>query len=729
MADLVVVESPTKVKTIRKILGRGFSVKATVGHIKDLPKNDLGVDLESFSPRYEVIPGKEKVIKEIKASSQKADKVLIATDPDREGEAIAWHVKEEIGDGKECFRVLINEITKKGVEEAIKNPGPLDPNRFSAQKARRVLDRLVGYLISPLLWDKVKRGLSAGRVQSVAVRLICEREREIREFVPEEFWEVYGTFSADGSSFEAKLDGKLKSEKEALSILDKARSARFTVSGVRKKEVKGPLVPPFITSTLQQEAHRRFGFSPKKTMLLAQRLYEGVDIEGKGTIGLITYMRTDSVRLSDEAVARARKIIKNLFGKEFLPARKNVFKNKKSSQDAHEAIRPTIPEITPDELKRKIDPDLHRLYELIWRRFIASQMLPPRYEELTFDVVGDSLVFKARFRRRIFQGYQRLYGEKGEDGRKFPSVEDGMDVTLEDIRHEKKVTEPPKRYTVGTLIRTLEEKGIGRPSTYAAIVSTIQERGYVTLEGGHFKPTFLGEVITNLLVKYFPTIMDVKFTANMEEKLDEVEEGKERWVDMVREFYAVLEKDLERAKKLMENLKRDGLETDLKCRLCGSKMVVRFGKNGPFLLCSRYPECKGRGEIELDEKGDIVFKDSSLGRTCKKCGSPLVERRGRFGRFLACSRYPECKYTEPFPIGFKCPECGADVVEKVTGKGKVFYSCSRYPDCSFSSWYLPVERKCPNCGNGYMVLKVSSKGRKYLQCPKCKKNFPLKSRS
>ncbi len=724
MPNLLIVESPTKVKTIKRILGNTFTVKATKGHIKDLPKNKLGVDLSNFFPNYQLIPGKEKIVRDIKRSSKSAKKVLIATDPDREGEAIAWHVREEIGDKDKCLRVLIHEITEKGIKEAIKNPGPLNENRFLAQRARRVLDRLVGYLISPLLWEKVKRGLSAGRVQSVAVRLICEREKRIREFVPEKFWEITGVFRVDGEVFEASYKNKVKDEKEVEIILRKAKDAKFKIKDVKIKKVKSSLVPPFITSTLQQEAYKRFRFSPKKTMILAQKLYEGVDIKGKGTTGLITYMRTDSLRLSDEAVSKARSIIESMFGSDFLPRRKNVFKNKKGSQDAHEAIRPTHPELTPESLKNKIDTDLLKLYDLIWKRFISSQMLPPEFEELTFNVEGGKdLIFKAKFKKMVFPGYSVLYSTDEEKGEKLPDVREGSTVILEDVKAQEKSTKPPPRYTPGTLVKVLEEKGIGRPSTYATIVSTIQERGYVEVEGGHLKPTLLGEVVNDLLVKHFPTIMDVKFTAQMEEKLDLIEEGKESWEDMIREFYQILKEDLEKAKGLMENLKTKGLKTDIKCRVCGEKMVVRFGKNGPFLVCSRYPQCTGKGEITVDEDGNLKLKEERhVERVCKVCGAPLVEKRGRFGRFLACSKYPNCKYTEPYPIGVKCPKCGGEILERVSKKGKIFYACSNYPECDFSSWDRPTEKTCPMCG-GTLFVRGSKNSKEYLFCATCRKRI------
>ncbi len=724
MKDLVIVESPTKVKTIKKILGKGVEVKATVGHIKDLPKNSLGVDIKNnFTPEYVVIPGKEKIIESLKKSSKKADRILIATDPDREGEAIAWHVKEEIGDGKDIFRVLIHEITKKGVKEALKNPQSLDINRFSAQKARRVLDRLVGYLISPLLWDKVKRGLSAGRVQSVAVRLICEREEEIRRFKPEEYWEVYGEFEIDGFTIRAKLSERLKDKEEVEKIKEKLKRSKFYVSKVEKKTTKAPLIPPFITSTLQQEAYKRFKFSPKKTMMIAQRLYEGVEIGDMGSVGLITYMRTDSVRVSDEAIRAVRGFIKEEFGEDYLPKFRNIYKNRKSSQDAHEAIRPTRIELTPDKLKKYLDRDHLRLYELIWKRFVASQMLPPMYDELSVEVKGDDLVFKAKFRKEIFKGYHVILRDEEEKGEKLPDIKEGKEAKVIKIEEDQKFTKPPPRYSVSTLIKTLEEKGIGRPSTYATIVSTIQERGYVTLEKGFFKPTLLGEVINNLLVKYFPTIMDVGFTATMEERLDKVEEGEERWEEMVRDFFKILDSDLSKARSMMDDLKRNGLKTSIICEICGSPMVIRFGKNSPYIVCSKYPECKNRGDIEIDEKGEIkIKKEEDTGRICKICGSPLVVKKGKFGRFLACKSYPDCNYTEPFPIGVKCPLCGEDVVERVSKSGRIFYSCSS-PKCSFISWDEPFPKEC-ECGSKYLVIKKGRRG-KYLQCPSCRKNYSL----
>ncbi len=728
---LLVVESPTKVKTISKFLGKDFVIKASKGHVKDLPENSLGVDVtNNFKPTYITIKGKEKVIKEIRDAAAKVDEIYLAPDPDREGEAIAWHIAEEIRKkvkDKPIKRAVFHEITKRAVEDAINNPRDLDENLFNAQQARRILDRLVGYNLSPLLWEKVKRGLSAGRVQSVAVKIICEREKKIREFVPEEYWTVTALLKASTppeiTARLSKIEGKkaeIKSEEEVKVILSDLESSDFVVEKVEKKEVKRNPPPPFITSTLQQEASRRFGYSAKKTMMIAQRLYEGVDLGPYGTVGLITYMRTDSVRIADEAVSMVRDFIREKYGEEFLPSSPNKFKNKNAAQDAHEAIRPTSMDYPPDSIEQYLDKDSFRLYRLIWERFVASQMPPARYDQHTITIRAGKYTFTATGKKLIFPGFLKVYREQEEENGEmiFPEVKVGEKLDVLKITPEQHFTKPPPRFNEGTLVRELEEKGIGRPSTYATIISTIQERGYVRKEKNFLVPTDLGFLITELLDKSFPDIMNEKFTAEMEERLDLIEEGKRDWVEDLREFYSKFERDLERAREEMKNIKKEGVEvTDEECPVCGAKLVVRYGRYGKFLACSRYPECKYTRPLPEE----IEYSDEK----CPVCGSRLIIKRGKGGvRYLACERYPKCNYTAPYSLKIKCPQCGeGEIVERVTGKGKIFYSCSRYPECKFALWDEPVDHPCPSCGYPILVKKKGRGKSYYYQCPSCNSRF------
>lgn len=740
--SLVIVESPAKANTLKKYLGKNFQVKASVGHVKDLPPKKLGVNLKkNFEPEYEVIKGKKKVLDEIKKLSEKADKVFLAPDPDREGEAIAWHIYEDIKKkNKHVYRVLFNEITKKAVLEAISKPQSLDKDKYQAQQARRILDRLVGYQISPLLWDKVRRGLSAGRVQSVAVRIVSDREKEILAFKTEEYWTIIVICSHDGKEFEAKLyqiDGKkpeISTEKEAKTIVSHVSGANFTVSEVIQKERKKNPVAPFITSKLQQDAARKLGFTTKKTMTLAQMLYEGVELGDEEAQGLITYMRTDSTRLSNEAVTAVREYIAKKYGKDYLPDSPNLYKSQKAAQEAHEAIRPTSLEWTPEKVKRFLEADMFRLYELIWNRFVACQMVPAVLDQTTLviDAVSSQApkgkyVFRANGQVVKFPGFMAVYREEREEVQRkknngdddenqdqektLPLIKEKETLSVKNITPNQHFTEPPPRYSEASLVKALEENGIGRPSTYASILSAIQSREYVEKKENRFYPTELGTLVTDLLLKSFPSIMDVEFTAAMEEKLDLVEEGKEDWIKMLKEFYGPFSETLKKAKSQMRDVKKEVVTTEHKCEKCGSPMVIKWGRHGQFLACSKYPECKSTKEITVTQDGEVeIQKAETTSEICEKCQSPLVVKQGRFGRFLACSKYPECKFTKSISIGVKCPENDeGDIVERRSRGGKVFYSCSKYPKCKFATWYKPVSRPCPQCKALYLSEKYTKK--------------------
>ncbi|OGQ18631.1 MAG: DNA topoisomerase I [Deltaproteobacteria bacterium RIFCSPHIGHO2_02_FULL_40_11] len=735
---LVIVESPAKANTLKKYLGKGFKVAASIGHVKDLPKKSLGVNLEKdFEPEYEVIQGKKKILSELKKLANSVDEVFLAPDPDREGEAIAWHIYEDLkSKNKKIQRVLFNEITKRAVQEAIQHPLELNKHKYEAQQTRRILDRLVGYKISPILWDKVRRGLSAGRVQSVALRMVVERDHEIAAFKSEEYWTIIATLSYDKTAFDAKLqkiDGKkaeVSNQKEADHILQNLKGATYNVFEVKKQERKKNPVPPFITSKLQQDAARKLGFSTKKTMMLAQRLYEGIEMGSEGATGLITYMRTDSVRLSNDAVSQVRDFITKQYGKDYIPDTPNFYKGKKSAQDAHEAIRPTSTEYPPHKVKRYVERDMFRLYELIWNRFVACQMTPAVYDQTTLliDAEGSQTkkgqyVFYATGRILKFNGFLAVYQEeieekqlqKGEDKEEdrdtsLPNVQEKDILNFEKLTPNQHFTEPPPRYSEASLVKALEENGIGRPSTYASIISAIQNRDYVVKKENRFYPTDLGQLITELLVKSFPKVMDIEFTAQLEEKLDAIEEGKENWVSVLREFYTPFDERLQKAKKEMRNVKTEAAETKHKCDKCGSGMVVKWGRRGKFLACSSYPDCKNTKEIHITDEGEVEIKpQETVDEKCEKCASPMTVKHGRFGRFLACSKYPECKSTKSFSVGVKCPEkeCQGDVVEKRSRAKRIFYGCSKYPECKFASWYKPIKKACPDCKATFLVLKIT----------------------
>ena len=734
--SLIVVESPAKAKTISKYLGKDFIVKASVGHIKDLPKSKIGVDVKKgFEADYQVVRGKGKVVAEIKKAAKEADVVYLAPDPDREGEAIAWHIAEEIGDTKKIYRVLFNEITKSAIQEAIKHPGKLDEDKYEAQQTRRILDRLVGYKISPILWDKVKMGLSAGRVQSVAVRVICDREREIQAFVAVEYWSV--TAELEGKKppvFTAKLThlkGKkadLKNEKDSGTLVDGLKGASYIVKKIERKERKRNPSPPFITSKLQQEAARKLRFTAKKTMMLAQKLYEGVELGTEGPTGLISYMRTDSTRVAGEALTAVREFIVDRYGKEFLPAAPVHYKSAKAAQEAHEAIRPTSLENTPEKVKDFLSKDEYNLYELIWNRFVASQMNPAILDQTSIDITANDATFRATGSVIKFPGFMSVYiegkdteEEEDKEGR-LPELKEGEVLKLVRLKPEQHFTEPPPRFSEATLVKELEEKGIGRPSTYAAIISTIQEKEYAKLDKRVFYPTELGMLVTDLLVKNFPNILDVEFTAQMEEKLDDIEEGKAKRLKVLKEFYGPFEETVKAASKDMRDVKKEEIPTDITCEKCGAKMVVKWGRMGQFLACPNYPECKNTKNFKKDDTGKLEAVEEKVeetGEVCPKCGKPMVIKTGRFGKFIACSDYPACKTTKAITTGVKCPDCGeGELTEKRSKKGKVFFSCSRYPDCKFATWNRPVPEKCPQCGASFLVEKYSKSEGNYIACIK-----------
>ena len=745
---LVIVESPAKASTIKKYLGAGFEVKASVGHVKDLPKATIGIDIEhDFQPKYVVIDSKKKIIAEIKAAAKKASRVLLAPDPDREGEAIAWHIADEIRDSNpNIHRVMFNEITKKAVLEAIEHPLELDLKKYESQQARRVLDRLVGYQISPILWTKVRRGLSAGRVQSVAVRVLVEREEEIKAFQTEEYWsvevEVEGVSPPAFTARVVKVDGEkpvLVNEEHATRALEFIRASAPKVTSVERKERRKNPPAPFITSRLQQEASSKLRFSPKRTMGLAQRLYEGLELGAEGPTGLITYMRTDSTRISDDAVRDVRTMIASRFSPAHLPSEPNIFKSKKSAQDAHEAIRPTLLDHDPERVRvlltesgsardaREVE-DLVKLYMLIWNRFVACQMTPAVFDQTTIEIDAGRVGLRASGQVMRFPGYLDVYAETQEDAAAdedgsgtLPDVKQGEVLRVVGEKPEQHFTQPPPRYSEATLVRELEEKGIGRPSTYAAILSTVQDRGYAEKKEGRLAPTELGVVVNGLLVKSFPDILNTDFTAQMEEQLDEVEEGAADWIKLLRDFYVPFERDLTRAKVEMRDIKREEEPTEEVCEKCGKPMVIKWGRNGHFLACSGYPECRNTKEYSRNPDGTLTVLPTTRpsDQTCPTCSSPMVVRRGRFGEFLACSRYPDCKTTSPISLGVVCPKpnCGGYLTEKRSKRGKVFFGCSNYAKskCDFVSWDRPIPKPCPQCGAVFVVQKVSRSGSR-LRC-------------
>jgi DNA topoisomerase-1 len=811
--SLVIVESPAKAGTITKFLGSKYLVKASMGHVRDLPKNKIGVDEKTFKPTYETLPGRKKVLEEIRKHASKADAIYLAPDPDREGEAICWHLAQELkGAKKKIYRVMFNEITKRAILHAMENPGVIDQNKVDAQQARRILDRLVGYKISPLLWDKVRRGLSAGRVQSVGLRLMVARERERINFKPEEYWSLAAKLeAAKPPPFEARLsrrDGKkfeAHTKDEMDEVLAGLKGATWKVTEVVAKEKRKNPAPPFITSKLQQEASRRFGFTVKKTMMLAQRLYEGMDLGEQGTVGLITYMRTDSTRVSQEALAEVREHIARTWGKEFVPDEPRVFAARKQAQEAHEAIRPTSLELSPESVAGFLSKDELNMYQLIWKRFVSSQMEAAVFDTTTADIEAARFTFRASGAVVKFPGWLNAWNDAEsrrkddaddaaarEDSRRntesdeaseeseglLPPLEAGQVLTLQGLEPAQHFTQPPPRFSEAMLVKALEENGIGRPSTYASILATIQNREYVEKDKGRFVPSELGILVSDLLVESFPDIIDVEYTAKMEEELDEIEEGRVKWVQALKEFNVKFTKDLKIAAKEMRNVKTEETPTEQVCGKCGKTMVVKWGRYGKFLACSGYPECRNTAElkdkegvgdpddaaggdtaanaaplheeicekcgksmvvrrgrfgqflactgypackntrrIQINAEGEVTSKkDQLLDEPCPQCGKQLAVKHGRFGEFTACSNYPECRYIKLKEVGVACPKDGGAIVERRSRRGKTFYGCNNYPDCDFVVWYHPVPKPCPQCGAAFLMEKKTKRDGEILVC-------------
>ena len=736
---LVVVESPAKARTISKYLDSGYTVKATVGHLRDLPQRELGVDVDKgFAPKYVTIRGKGKQLAEIKRAAKKSDQVLLATDPDREGEAIAWHVADQLGDGSKIRRVLFHEITKDAISEAIENPTDIDDQKVEAQQARRILDRLVGYKVSPLLWRSVKTGLSAGRVQTVALRIIVEREQAIRDFKPQEYWSIDAELEAKRKRFGAKLhkiDGKkleLHSEKDARAVVKAVKGKPFVVTAVQRKQRRRRPAPPFITSTLQQEAAKRLGFASRRTMRTAQQLYEGVEMGKQGAVGLITYMRTDSPRVAPIAIDAVREYVTTRYDERYLPAKPNVYRTKKSAraQEAHEAIRPTDVALAPEKIRKYLTGDLYKLYRLIWQRFVASQMMPAVYDTTTIDFDIDKYLFRATGSVMVFDGFHVLYADTKEAGEEqtfedlapVPALEKGDEAAVKKITPNQHFTEPPPRFSEASLVKELEANGIGRPSTYASIVSTLRERDYVRLENRRFNPTDLGETVTRVMVARFPDIFNVEFTSQMETELDKVEEGELGWQTVLQDFYGPFSKALESvdtAAMIREAHDVGEIEKE-PCPTCGGKLTVKSGRFGPFVACSNYPECRYTKPL----KGDKA-PDKPTDEVCKECGAPMVIKAGRYGEFLACTQYPKCKHTRPIPLGVKCPKCGGELAQRRTRRGRSFYGCSNYPECDFSTWHRPVPDRCTECGNEGAEQRSTKARGEYRLCLKCGNEFPV----
>ena len=786
---LVVVESPAKAKTINKYLGKDFKVVASMGHIRDLPKSKLGVDVDGgFAPVYDVIPTRKKVIKALKDAAKNVEHIYVATDPDREGEAIGWHLANELGTKKrKVSRLMFNEITKSAVLEALEQAGEIDLRMVDAQQARRVLDRLVGYKLSPLLWDKVRRGLSAGRVQSVALKLVCDREAEIEAFEPEEYWHIAARLAGSAPpEFDAKLvkQGKdaikVENEVRAKGILADLEGASYSVESVATKERKKSALPPFITSKLQQASR----FSVKRTMVVAQQLYEGIELPGEGAVGLITYMRTDSTRVSEQALDEVRGYIGERFGSTFVPTKPNRFRTKKGAQDAHEAIRPTSMAHDPESVKSHLTEDQHYLYRLIWSRFVASQMPPATFDDTTLDVAAAGYVLRAKGSVPKFAGWMAVYDSSGKDPVSTPasgqpnrtadetselatgllpalSRDDALE--LKKLTPEQKFTQPPARFSEATLVKELEENGIGRPSTYASIIGVLQVREYTEKVEGRFKPSRLGRLVTELLTDSFDRIIQVDYTREMEERLDKIEEGVADYAGTLGSFYKAFQDDLAKAAKSMPDIKTKGLPSDETCDKCGSPMIIKVGKFGMFLACSAYPDCTNTRELEQTETSSEQEEEA-----CENCGRPMVVKRGRFGQFLACSGYPDCKTTRKLittaqglsaakpdqPLDEKCPKCdanlvikhgrfgeftacsnypkcryvklkstgvacptdGGDLVERKSRRGRVFYGCANYPDCDFTLWNKPLAEACPDCGAPFLVEKVTKRHGRQVLC-------------
>ncbi len=734
--SLVVVESPGKAKTINKILGKDFVVKSCMGHVRDLPPKELGIDVDNdFQPRYVTIRGKGKLLTELRRAAQKVDDIYLATDPDREGEAIAWHLANAITrKDDQVKRILFNEITPRAVRESLERWGYLDMNKVNAQQARRVLDRLVGYEISPLLWKVIHSGLSAGRVQSVAVRLICERDKEIEAFTPEEYWSIDALMriaSDNGKPVEpfrarllrhAGVKIQIGAKEQADRIVEDLQRQTFKVREVKRREQTRRPAPPFTTSTLQQDCARRLRFSVKRTMAVAQQLYEGVEVDGE-VQGLITYMRTDSVRVADEAVQEVRGEIGRLYGQVYVPDSPNTYKTRNSAQDAHEAIRPTSVELHPDAMRKLLNADQARVYELIWKRFVASQMKPQVLSITTVNIAAGDYLLRTTGSSVKFPGFTLLYTESKEEEEEDqavtlpPDLANGQELQLHELDPEQHFTKPPPRYTEASLVKQLEADGIGRPSTYAQIITTIQDRGYVDkVDNRFFVATERGHTVNNLLVETFPHLFNIEFTARMEDRLDQIEEGRDGWVGAVRDFYGSWREDLEHANARRKELKQSlQQESDVVCEECGRNLVVKWGRNGRFLACPGYPGCKNTKPLPEDQE------QVETNEICDRCQAPMVVKTGRYGRFLACSAYPECKNVKPLNLGIRCPEdgCPGQLVEKQSRKGKVFYGCDQYPECKFASWDKPVDQPCPNCESPLLFEKNTRSGATSYHCRVC----------
>jgi DNA topoisomerase-1 len=743
---LVVVESPTKVRTVKKYLGKDYNVAATVGHIKDLPNKEIGIDIENgFKPMYRSIPGKQKVIKSLKQAAGDASDIFLAPDPDREGEAIAWHTADVLKKkGRRFYRVLFHELTKDAIHKAISSPEELNRHKYEAQQARRILDRLVGYQISPLLWRKVKGGLSAGRVQSVTVRIICERERAIQAFEPQEYWSL--TANLEGNTpppVVAKLVKKdqnkihIPNEDAVKKILVDLKEEKFLVDKILKKTIKKNPLPPFITSKLQQEAIGKLRFTARKTMIIAQQLYEGIDLGPGEPVGLITYMRTDSTRIAQEAAEEAKKLVLEKFGKDYALAEPRFFKNRKKAQDAHEAIRPTSVFHTPESVAPYLSKEQLALYQLIWRRFVASQMQQALIDQVSVSIKAGPYTFTTSGSSIKFPGWMGLYmsladeteSESEKQKAKLPDLSEGMVLKLLKLDPKQHFTLPPPRFSEASLVKELEENGIGRPSTYASILSTIRGKGYVELLNRYFRPTELGFIVNDLLVENFPDIFDVEFTAKMEENLDRVESAEQEYSTLLAQFYDPFKKDLDTASTGMLSVKGVGFPTPLNCPQCQKQLHIKVGKNGHFLACSGYPDCTYSTDYDRDEKGNIKpvehSEDEVTDKICEKCGKPMVIKRGRYGDFLACSGYPDCKNTQSLnangngsQIGIKCPQdgCAGDIVERKSRRGKLFYGCNRFPECNFATWDKPIDKACPDCGAKILVEKTTKKDGTFVTC-------------
>ncbi|MEX0691131.1 MAG: type I DNA topoisomerase [Gemmatimonadales bacterium] len=729
---LLVVESPTKARTIGKYLGSEYTVKATVGHLRDLPKRKLGVDVDDgFKPEYVTVQGQGPNLAALKKAAKSSSAVYLATDPDREGEAIAWHVADQLGSGTPIHRVLFHEITKEAVQEALEHPLAIDGKKVDAQQARRILDRLVGYKASPLLWQSVQTGTSAGRVQTVALRLIVEREEAIRKFTPVEYWTIEADLEAKKKAFQARLHkmaGKkpeLPNEASARKVVKAVTGKPFVVTEVTRKQRRKRPQAPFTTSTLQQEAAKKLGFSSQRTMRTAQQLYEGIEIKGEGAVGLITYMRTDSTRVADSAMQAVRAFIRANYDKPYLPETPNLYQGKQRTQDAHEAVRPTDVKRRPDQVKKALSADQYKLYQLIWQRFVSSQMMPTVYDTTTIDFDIGEYQFRATGSIVVFDGYHKVYteGREVEEGQSLddlapvPSLEAGDKANVKAIIPSQHFTDPPPRYSEASLVKELERLGIGRPSTYASIVSTLRNREYVTLEQRRFTSTPLGETVVGILVRQFPDIFNVQFTSQMELELDKVEEGEAGWQEVVRHFYEPFAKSLATidTAALIRSVHDVGDAEKEPCPNCGGPVAVRSGRFGPFIACKNYPECKYTKPL----KGKKA-PDRPTDEICRECQSPMVIKTGRFGEFLACSTYPKCKHTRPIPLGVKCPKCiEGDLVARRSRKGRTFYGCGRYPECDFSAWNRPVADTCPDCGKVGAEAKATKARGNYRKCLKC----------